>query len=174
MEWKTIQEFPDYSVSNEGVIKVAQTGEIRKQYNQGNYLFVLLKNEQTRKCVQRYVHRIVAQAFHPNDTPNLEVNHIDGNKTNNNANNLEWVTRSQNQLHTTRTLGKIRAHKGKPLIANWKPIGVFDKEGKIIESYMSVREASVSMGVNYDNLCKSAKHRRRLRGKYKGLYVSYL
>lgn len=52
-----------------------------------------------------YVHRLVAQAFIPGDA-SLEINHKDGDKTNNRANNLEWVTRSQNQIHSTHILGK--------------------------------------------------------------------
>lgn len=52
----------------------------------------------------RTVHRLVASAFVPNPDPSvlLEVNHIDGNKTNNDPSNLEWVTSSQNSQHAFR------------------------------------------------------------------------
>lgn len=174
MEWKVIQDFPNYSVSNTGAVKENKTGVIRKQYSQGHYLFVLVKNGQTKRRVQRYVHRLVAQAFHPCPTQGLEVNHIDGDKLNNNAENLEWVTRSQNQLHATRTLGKIRSHKGKPLIANWKPIGLFDKEGNLVTTFTSAGEASSALNKDYSHICSRARINGKLRGRYEGFRVRYL
>jgi hypothetical protein len=57
--------------------------------------------------VNYYVHRLVAMAWHA-DTwfDGAEVNHINGDKYDNRAANLEWVTRSQNLLHSYRVLGR--------------------------------------------------------------------
>ena len=61
--------------------------------NNHGYLRVWINNK------DEYVHRIVAACFVPNPKGYREVNHIDGNKQNNNAENLEWCSRSYNNKH---------------------------------------------------------------------------
>ena len=53
-----------------------------------------------------YVHRVVATAFLGEPEPDEQVNHLDGVKTNNRLDNLEWVTRSQNAAHARHVLGR--------------------------------------------------------------------
>lgn len=54
------------------------------------------------RAVRRYVHRLVAEAFSPNPLGLPEVNHIDGDKLNASADNLEWVSHRENGLHASR------------------------------------------------------------------------
>lgn len=63
---------------------------------------ILSKN---RKKKNHSVHRLVAEAYLKKETDNLQVNHKDGNKLNNNASNLEWCTPSENCVHKYRVLG---------------------------------------------------------------------
>lgn len=88
-----------YSVTNTGIIINDEKNCIQKPHvsNRG-YERVLLSYNGTRKYVS--VHRLVAQYFIPNDDNLPEVNHIDGNKRNNNVTNLEWCTAEYNVKHS--------------------------------------------------------------------------
>lgn len=57
----------------------------------------------TRERVKVYVHRLVAEAFIPNPDNLPEVNHIDGNRSNNAVHNLEWVSHADNMRHAYAT-----------------------------------------------------------------------
>lgn len=70
---------------------------MRQGKGNSGYLHVCLCVKSKAKT--REVHRLVAEAFLERPHGKTEVNHIDGNKTNNAASNLEWVTRSENVLH---------------------------------------------------------------------------
>lgn len=72
---------------------------IKKPYvNRGGYLRINLYDI-NGKAKKHYIHRLVAQTFIPNPMNKREVNHKDGDKLNNNVNNLEWCTSSENQRH---------------------------------------------------------------------------
>jgi hypothetical protein len=97
--WRTV---PDccgrYEVSNHGEVRNSETGLILKGSPvPRGYLTVAIHWNGERKT--RTVHRMVAEAFHPNDERKPTVNHIDGNRTNNRADNLEWATWRENTLN---------------------------------------------------------------------------
>lgn len=79
-------------------------GKILKPIN-GIYLCVdLCKNNQTKRYS---IHRLVAKMFIPNIKNKPQVNHIDGNKHNNNISNLEWVSSSENAIHAYKVLKRV-------------------------------------------------------------------
>jgi hypothetical protein len=108
-EWKDINDFDGYEVSNFGNVRGKDrlkkgrhglrltNGQPMKQvFNKKGYPEVRFRKEGTHT---KLVHRLVAKAFVPNYDNKSQVNHIDGNKLNNRADNLEWVNNSENQLH---------------------------------------------------------------------------
>lgn len=101
-EYRVIKEFPRYEVSNKGNVRNAVTKQIlsKRLTTNGYYrVNVRLGNVKREKPSVRNVHRLVAMTFidNPNNYPC--VNHIDGNKLNNDTSNLEWCTASDNSKH---------------------------------------------------------------------------
>lgn len=97
---KLIEGYDLYYVSDDGKIysdKYKERRELSQRKNKKGYLYVNLCKNGKYKSVS--VHKIVAKAFLKNYDSNLQVNHIDGNKENNNIENLECVTRSENIRH---------------------------------------------------------------------------
>ena len=70
---------------------------LKPRTSKNGYLYVHLRFGNISKYVK--IHRLVAEAFVLNEENKPCVNHIDGNKLNNYANNLEWVTISENTIH---------------------------------------------------------------------------
>ena len=97
---KIIAEFPDYSASADGSVYSNKFGKRRKmkpiRHKQG-YLRVNLWNKGEKKIFM--VHRIIASLFVENLLNKNEVNHINYIKSDNRADNLEWVTRQENVDH---------------------------------------------------------------------------
>ena len=107
-EWKDIQGYEGrYQISNLGRIKSLNRkdrlgrnvdGKILKQHTDTNgYKSVMLSKNNDKK--RHRIHRLVAKMFIDNPLNLEEVNHIDGDKSNNSKDNLEWVNRKENELH---------------------------------------------------------------------------
>lgn len=114
--WKPIKNYPGYEVSNYGRIKSYKKdpkGKILSGKSSKGYVGIDFRiNGETK---QELVHRIVLSTFSPIEGwEKLTVNHIDGDKTNNNLENLEWMTQSENTRHARKILqsgnGTKRVH----------------------------------------------------------------
>ena len=94
-----VLEFPLYRVTEGGEVFSSRLKEnLVQSVDKDGYRFVMLypKNGTGKN---RRVHRLVALSFLPNPDRLPEVNHLDGDKSNNSSGNLEWVSSSQNQQH---------------------------------------------------------------------------
>ena len=127
--WANIIGYPTYQVSNQGQVRNITTGRILKprEHSEG-YRNVYIK-DLYGKYSNQYIHRLVATYFvmsHPNRD---EVDHINGDKTDNRADNLRWVTRSENSKNFCRK--NRRGHKMKTLtILQQKQIEYFISQGE--------------------------------------------
>ena len=106
---RQIKEQPNYSISNKGELFNRDGDKLFLRLNRGGYIVGYYWNNNKQKVFS--IHREVAKAFIPNPENKPQVNHIDGNKQNNDVSNLEWVTNSENQLHAYQ-LGLNKAVKG--------------------------------------------------------------
>lgn len=106
--------------------------------DQDGYRVFTLCKEGKRKTAK--LHRLVAEAFNRKPNGTTQINHIDGNKENNRADNLEWVTVGENIQHSF----KLGLNKYKPL--NWevcsKPVLQHLTTGEFINRYPSLSEAT--------------------------------
>ena len=92
--WKTIENFPNYEINRLGQIRNRKTGKILKPFDDcRGYLRVRLNG------INCKVHVLVAKQFIPNPENKPIVNHKHGNKHDNRASQLEWMTQSENIKH---------------------------------------------------------------------------
>lgn len=115
--WKPIKKHEDrYEISNRGRIRSIKTNTIYKlSGNRDGYLQTYLQVGPNLKYKHLYAHRQVAISFLKKIRNKKEVNHIDGNKNNNNVSNLEWCNRSENLKHAYKNnlLKKVKDRNNK-------------------------------------------------------------
>lgn len=160
-KWCRIKKFDDYYVSNCGRVK--NNGYILIPNNNGNGYMQVGIHENKKRWVF-YIHRLVAEAFVPNPENKPQVNHRDGNKNNNIASNLEWVTQRENNQHA-RENGLITRN------GNEKEVIQIDrKTEEKINTYYSVSEAQRQTGIYRGSIYNVCKGVSKTAGGYKWKY----
>ena len=110
-KWKPIEGFEGYKISNQGRVKslsrtikksngslyVVKEKILKQSHNKQGYSMIILRKNSKSNGLS--IHRLVAKTFLKGDVKK-QVNHKDGNKTNNLVDNLEWVTASENIQHS--------------------------------------------------------------------------
>lgn len=100
---KQIKDFPGYFVDESGSIFSARSGmkKLKPGKTSSGYMVVVLRRDGASFC--KTVHRLALAAFAECPDGSMDVDHIDGDKTNNAISNLEWVTRKENILRAIKT-----------------------------------------------------------------------
>ena len=152
--WKDVVGFENiYQISNYGRLKSFKNnknGYILKNNNKnGGYFSVVL--EYKNKLKHTKIHRLVAETFIPNPNNYKIINHKDGNKQNNNVENLEWTTQKQNFEHAKK-IGLWSYNKP------YKSLKVrqYNLNGDFIEEFESCESASRKTGVCSRNILRVA------------------
>ena len=146
-----------YTITSEGEVYSDNCGKMKTRNKPGTeYQILNFSTIDGRKKTFR-LHRLVMLAFKPiENSEELEVNHIDGNKKNNKLENLEWCTSSENQRHAFR-LGLQKARRGedsnlsKLKLADVKKVFELDKQG------LSKREIAEIIGCSASNISSILK-----------------
>lgn len=167
--WKDIPGYEGrYKISNFGNIQslnreVLSKGKLhqtiptkyikQQKDKRHSYLYVDLYDNISRKRFR--VHRLVAMTFIPNPNNYPQINHIDGNKQNNSANNLEWCTQS----HNMKEAYKIGLEKPRTLKVNQ-----YDLSNNFIRTWDSIK--SIQIFYNNRNISACCKGKRKTAGGY--------
>lgn len=144
------------------------TNLVKLNITRNNYTYFKAHVGQ-QKAKTILLHRALAQTFIPNPENKEQVNHIDGNKQNNDLTNLEWVTPKENAQHAWQ-MGLYndppkfwKGKYGKDHIQS-KPILQYDLNGKFIKEYDSTASAVRQTGINRESI-KDCLRKKNKTGK---------
>jgi hypothetical protein len=171
-----IPDFPEYKINDKGEVfslykfktnVVTDTWRpVKWVLDKGiGYYLVTMVNATTKKRSNKFIHRLLGQAFISNPEHKAHINHIDGNKTNNTLANLEWSTPKENSQHAVDNGLTTFEYCEKAIIQ-------CDKTTRAgLQTFKSGREAQDTTGVARQNISKVLRNKRNHAG---GFYWKYL
>lgn len=175
-----VKDFEDYTIDETGnVFSIRKNKYLKQTINRNGYCKVTLQKDKYRKMFS--VHRLVAQAYLKNYSNTLQVNHINGIKTDNRVENLEMVTAKENMQKAFEIglFDKCKEIQRKNAIKNnlgkyhilasesaKKRVAKYDKNNNLIQVYNSITEASRKNNINITSISYSANGKRKTGGGY--------
>lgn len=168
--WKEVSDNPNYLISNMGRIRRVGSNKDHSVRDSKGYLVTDLYQGGRRNTVR--VHRLVADEFVPNPNDKPEVNHKDGNKHNNRASNLEYVTKKENCRHAWDT-GLVKPSYG--MLGKHNPnSGRKGKAFRIVETgevFGTLKECEDKIGGNNRHINDCLRGRQQTHRGYHFEYV---
>lgn len=169
--WKDVSGWEGkYRVSNLGRVMALNYRQVKGRteimsysVNGHGYLSVIFTKNGAHKMYR--VNRLVAEAFVPNPNNFPEVNHIDGDKKNNRADNLEWTDRKGNAKHASEN-GLYNSQVPKTGPTACVPVLATEIKTGNEMRFASITEASKTLGVNYSSISKCIKGERKKTNEY--------
>ena len=158
-EWRKIQGFENYEVSNTGKVRSINwkgQGITKELYYSCNNGYIIVRLFKSGKGNNMKVHRLVATAFIDNPKNYKEVNHIDGKKSNNCVTNLEWCTNEYNIRHAVVTGLKQKRNQ-----TQCHRIIVHEIATGNETEFQSIGEAAQTLQIDSGNISKCLKGKRK-------------
>lgn len=158
-QWKIIEEFPNYMVSDLGNVKRIKTNKILKADSvKGGYLRVKLYNKDNVKKV--LIHRIVCQSFIPEFMDEMEIDHINCNTQDNRLVNLKPCNHTEN-MNNPITKDKLKCYTKKGI-----PVYQYTKNKEVLKKWDSIKEASIELGISMGNISSCCTGKRETAGGF--------
>lgn len=167
--WKDVKGYEGlYQVSNYGNVKSLRSGKkIALNYDRKKYLTAHLCNKNGQKRIR--VHRLVAEAFIPNEKRLPQVNHIDENKNNNYYKNLEWCDNKYNSNYGTRNKKISNSRK-----IQTKKIYQFSLDGDFIKEWENIYEILSEIKIQKSSIYRCCEGLYKQAGGYVWKYEKAL
>lgn len=166
----------EYYISNKGNVKSKKAKVdiiLKPRISNCGYLRIALNKNKSKK--QYSIHRLVAKAFIPNSENKSQVNHIDGVKTNNFVENLEWVTPSENTTHSYKFLNKkpnlTGTGKFGKLNGHSYSVIQYDLLGNKIKVWECMTEAQNTLKISRSCISNCCRNKQQTAGKFKWKYL---
>lgn len=168
-EWRTVKDYNDYEVSNYGRVRTNKRKNqiyLSQHDNGSGYLQVgLYKDGQKHN---KYVHRLVLEAFVPNPYGFNQTNHRDENPYNNHVSNLEWCNAKYNNSYGTRLQRLSQSLTNNPKKS--KQVAQIDAFGFIINIFPSAQEAQ-RRGYQQSHISDVCNHKRNTHKGFKWEWI---
>ena len=165
--WKDIRGYEGlYQISNLGRIKSLPKWRVKYGYGEiilkqsiGKKGYKVISLNKNKKRKQYKVHRLIAEAFIPNPENKPQINHIDGNKLNNDINNLEWCTQNENIQHAYNT--GLYKNYSPPPVRQKRKIIQYSLDGQFIKYWIGIADTAKKLNCDYSNIVNCCRGKQK-------------